>query len=147
MSSVTRFLRQIPQATTYYGFAAAPAFYEFVPEPANYVGNYPPGVVAEREVDLPAGAILRDMGKTIKATGGDVDPLVFNYYRQVQVLVPAGFTAASLIGGANGTTSGVIGAPATPSGYAPYYTLYVKVAVAGLGVAIADLYPIAGGQM
>lgn len=92
MSSVTRFIRQIPQATTYYNaatVAGAPSTYayEFVPSSSNYVGNYPNvfndstgGYVAPSSAALQAAInqaanaagnagnlVLRDMGKTIFA--------------------------------------------------------------------------------
>ena len=92
MSSVTRFLRQIPAGQSYYaqGAAAVPAStlanaaYVFVPTAANYVGNYPPGFVAPASTDASSNGviasmftgltalanqqvILRDMGKTIFA--------------------------------------------------------------------------------
>jgi hypothetical protein len=55
MSSVTRFIRQIPVSTTYYNaqglFTSTPSagtvvtgtVFEFVPSASNYVGNYPSG--------------------------------------------------------------------------------------------------------
>ena len=53
MSSVTRFIRQVPVSTTYYDsgsiVGAAGAIgnaYLFVPDASNYVGNYPPGYMA-----------------------------------------------------------------------------------------------------
>lgn len=94
MSSVTRFLRQIPVGQQYYGgLNATPgtaasniaaAAYVFVPTSANYVGNYPPGFVAPASTDTSSNGIitnmfvgltalagtqviLRDMGKTIYA--------------------------------------------------------------------------------
>ena len=92
MSSVTRFIRQVPVSTTYYsaiGVAGSPSSvaYEFVPSSSNYVGNYPAGYnnptggyVAPASPDLikaiadavnatpgnaGQGLLLRDMGKTI----------------------------------------------------------------------------------
>jgi hypothetical protein len=100
MSSVTRFIRQIPVSTTYYDAASIlnnqNNAFAFVPTPANYVGNYTPGVMyqatqastnqagkALQAAILAAIAgnggvgalvgnaanflVLRDMGKTIKA--------------------------------------------------------------------------------
>jgi hypothetical protein len=95
MSSVTRFIRQIPVSTTYYDAAAvvtaaaSPAsqitIYEFYNDGSNYVGNYPPGYVLPASnalctqivaassvggVATPQGLVLRDMGKTIYASYG-----------------------------------------------------------------------------
>ena len=92
MSSVTRFIRQVPVSTTYYsalGVIGTPGavVFEFVPSSSNYVGNYPAGYnnptggyVAPASAALQAailqavnavpgnagqGLLLRDMGKTI----------------------------------------------------------------------------------
>jgi hypothetical protein len=99
MSSVTRFIRQIPQSTTYYNAAGlitgsltagASGIYEFIPSSSNYVGNYPNGFndtsggfvapcgqnlasalnQAYSTTTLGAGLVLRDMGKTIFAPIG-----------------------------------------------------------------------------
>jgi hypothetical protein len=95
MSSVTRFIRQVPVSTTYYsansiiGGPFSPGAnitnaYQFIPDGSNYVGNYPPGFMTQASPGsgVPAGValynainelgnnpalILRDMGKTIKA--------------------------------------------------------------------------------
>jgi hypothetical protein len=161
MSSVTRFIRQVPLSTTYYNVSSAilagNGVYEFVPTSANYVGNYPPGYMttasaALQNALLVAGSattlILRDMGKTIYAplnslTGDS------GYYRQVQLLKPTAITAAQgFIGGTSGNTFGVLGAPNTPDQYTNYFTFYIAVPVAGvLGGVLSGLTPIAGGQM
>ncbi len=97
MSSVTRFLRQIPAGQQYYagltvagsataltGATLATAAYVFVPTSANYVGNYPPGFVIPASQDASSNGVLnalttglanttivlRDMGKTIYAPSG-----------------------------------------------------------------------------
>jgi hypothetical protein len=94
MSSVTRFIRQIPTGQQYYpqytltvtGSELADAAYIFFPDTGNYVGNYPPGyvVAAVDEAGSIYGSlvalqqtvmggltqqsiVLRDMGKTIFA--------------------------------------------------------------------------------
>jgi len=161
MSSVTRFIRQIPQSTTYYnvsaGILAGTGVYEFVPTSANYVGNYPPGYMQAASAALIAALgtagtagtlILRDMGKTIFA-GDAVTPSNFGYYRQVQLLKPSAITAAQgFIGGPAGNTFGVLGAENTPDAFTDYMTFYIAVPVAGvLGGVLSGLTPIAGGQM
>jgi hypothetical protein len=167
MSSVSRFIRQVPLSTTYYNAATVIAnpttmVFEFVPTSANYVGNYPPGYVQTAPAALQAalnqainaaGAagnlILRDMGKTIFAP---VASLTGNagYFRQVQLLLPAQITAAQgFIGGTSGTTFGVLGAAGTPDVYTDYLTFYIPVTVAGVtgSNVITQAFALAGGQM
>ena len=172
MSSVTRFIRQVPVSTTYYDAAnAAAVAYAFVATPDNYVGNYPPGVVqlassglagspgaslagalsAAITFNTAAGVILRDMGKTIYAAIADTAstpavalPAQFGYFREVQLIAPkaVGLVSNTLIGGVTGSTFGVIG----PS--PDYLTFYIPVTVAGVRVpASANVNVIAGGQM
>jgi hypothetical protein len=99
MSSVTRFIRQIPTGQQYYPqytasvTALANAAYTFVADQGNYVGNYPPGYVVPLDpaasnnttqalydalvtaASGPQGGqqsiVLRDMGKTIFAKVAD----------------------------------------------------------------------------
>lgn len=161
MSSVTRFIRQVPLSTTYYNVSSAilagTGVYEFVPTAANYVGNYPPGYMITASAALQAALatagttstlVLRDMGKTIFAP---VSSLTGDsgYFRQVQLLKPSAVTAAQgFIGGTAGNTFGVLGAENTPDAYTDYMTFYIAVPVAGvLGGTLSGLYPIAGGQM
>lgn len=161
MSSVTRFIRQIPVSTTYYNVSSAVLagtnVYEFVPTAANYVGNYPPGYMQTASAALinalgTAGSttdlILRDMGKTIFAPVGSSSGNS-GYFRQVQLLKPSAITAAQgFIGGTAGQTFGVLGAEGTPDAYTDYMTFYIAVPVAGvLGGVLSGLTPIAGGQM
>jgi hypothetical protein len=96
MSSVTRFIRQVPVSTTYYDAAnivneaatASANAYAFLPRADNYVGNYPPGVMQLASTGLNSlslalngeivaafatysdNLILRDLGKTIYAEIG-----------------------------------------------------------------------------
>jgi hypothetical protein len=161
MSSVTRFIRQVPLATTYYNVSSAilagTGVYEFVPTSANYVGNYPPGYMQVASAALIANLaqagtssnlVLRDMGKTITAPtvslAGDV-----GYFRQVQLLKPSAITAAQgFIGGASGNRFGVLGDASIPNAYTDFMTFYIAVPVAGvLGGVLSGLTPIAGGQM
>lgn len=167
MSSVSRFIRQVPLSTTYYNAAtvlgaSSTMVFEFVPTSANYVGNYPPGYVQTAPAALQAslaqavnaaGAagnlILRDMGKTIFAP---VASLTGNagYFRQVQLLLPAQITAAQgFIGGTSGSTFGVLGAAGTPDVYTDYLTFYIPVTVAGVTGTnvITNAWASAGGQM
>lgn len=118
MSSVTRFIRQIPLSTTYYsavGVVADPGsyVYEFYPSSSNFVGNYPSGynnptggyveavtnggrlytaIQQAASVEGADALVLRDMGKTIFApidTGSGVSATSsWGYFRQVQLLRP-----------------------------------------------------------
>ncbi|NBY39658.1 MAG: hypothetical protein EBQ66_01790 [Flavobacteriia bacterium] len=165
MSSVTRFIRQVPNSTAYYtvnaSVLAGTNLYEFQPTAANYVGNYPPGfmvvasgVAADVACLATAGTaltlVLRDMGKTIYAqitnSSGDA-----GWFRQVQVLKPTGITAAQgFIGGTSGQNFGVLGAASVPNGNTDYFTFYVAVPVAGVlpaAFVTGALSPIAGGQL
>ena len=95
----------------------------------------------------PATMVLRDMGKTIKAStassianaqAGTVNANSEGFYREYQVLTPAAGVDP---------TFGVRGDQSTPSTYAPYFTVYLPTTVAGSGSFTAGLTPIAGGQM
>ena len=149
MSSVTRFLRQIPVSTTYYTITAATpnnVFYELTPAP-NSSGNYAnetegyvtltTKAVAIAQLVLAGGNnqyLLRDMGKTIKATvSGQTVP---NFFREVQVLNPT--TYASTFGVAGPDYNNV----------SAYFTFYVPVAMPGFssGLAPVAMTPVAGGQ-
>jgi hypothetical protein len=171
MSSVTRFLRQIPVSTTYYQVPSTVTaattsfpFYEFVPTAANYVGNYPPGSMVQiTSANTPAVAtaiqnavsnagtstalVLRDMGKTIFAP--NAAGTSFGYYRQVQLLNPSAISSTQgFIGGPLGQTFGVLGGQNSPDANTDYFTLYVPVTVGGiLGAGTTTFVPIAGGQM
>jgi hypothetical protein len=161
MSSVTRFIRQIPLATTYYNVSAAvlagTGVYEFVPTAANYVGNYPPGYMQTASAALQAALatagtssdlVLRDMGKTLFAPVGSLSGNA-GYFRQVQLLKPSAITAAQgFIGGTAGNRFGVLGDANTPDAYTDFMTFYIAVPVSGvLGGTLSGLFPIAGGQM
>ena len=153
MTSVTRFLRQIPTGQTLYDVpnlnTIASAAWEFIPTSSNYVGNYPPGVI------VPASAIvklsiqnaadglisqtpiIRDMGKTIYApiatSPTNLTPIgVSQYFRQIQVLVPQDInTNQGFIGGTAGSVFGVIGGSHPGSSY---LTVYVPTSVGGEGL-------------
>ena len=158
MSSVTRFLRQIPTGQTLYNASlvdVAAAAYTFVPTSGNYVGNYPPGYVAVASAGVknailtaanPAGGVLpvvRDMGKTIFApisADAGVTSTTGAYFRQIQVLVPQDISSTQgFIGGVGGNTFGVAGTAPT------YLTVYVRTTIGGAGVPSGINTPL--GQM
>jgi len=153
MSSVTRFTRQIAQGNTYYlatGILTGSFtyVYELVPGAANVVGNYPSASAGSYmqnasaalqaalnqllNVNAAATLLLRDMGKTIQApVGNTTGPTAF--FRMVQVINPGAISyTQGVIGGASGTTFGVLGAVSTPDAYTNYLTFYIPVAVAGV---------------
>jgi hypothetical protein len=145
MSSVTRFLRQIPTGLQYANAPDTSAVFEFVPTAGNYVGNYPPGYMQTASAALAAavnyyknlpGSLVRDMGKTIFAPIGSATGATAAYFRQFQLLVTGPInTTQGFIGGPAGSTFGVVGAPATPDAYTNYMTFYVPVVVGGVGNA------------
>jgi hypothetical protein len=160
MSSVTRFIRQVPVSTTYYNAVAvlgatSTMVFELVPSASNIVANYPPGYVKAAGPELiaaladavtahtAANLVLRDMGKTIYAqygTGLASDPSA--YFRQVQLLRPSGISASA-------QAFGVLGGQNIPDAYTDFLTFYIPVAVAGVkGPQVnTQAFAIAGGQM
>ena len=160
MSSVTRFIRQIPQSNTYYSaavIATTPGTYcyEFNPSANNVVGNYPPGYMTAANAALQgsiagavtaAGAagnlIIRDMGKTVQAPVGSLTGSV-GFFRQVQLLLPSALTAAQgYNGGSAGNTFGVSGI-----NYLTFYVPVVVLGIAGVAAATAQDLVRAGGAM
>lgn len=155
MSSVTRFLRQIPTGLELYGNNSlaqiAASALEFIPGSGNYVGNYPPGFIIPAQAATVAAItnaaagltqqlpIVRDMGKTIFAqvatslanaqagTGNGT----FGYFRQIQVLLPQPITLSQgFLGGLSGSVFGVVGG--SPTTTAQYLTIYVPTSAAGV---------------
>lgn len=161
MSSVTRFIRQVPVSTTYYNAvtilgATSTMVFELVPSASNIVANYPPGYVQAASAALQASLseavaahtaanlVLRDMGKTIFAPVGSLSG-DSAYFRQVQLIRPTGITAAQGFSG----SFGVLGAQNSPDAYTDFLTFYIPVAVAGVkGPQVnTQAFAIAGGQM
>ncbi len=158
MSSVTRFIRQVPVSTTYYNAVAvlgatSTMVFELVPSASNIVANYPPGYVQTASAALiaaladavtahtAANLVLRDMGKTIYAPIGSLTG-DSGYFRQVQLLRPSAISAAA-------QSFGVLGGQNIPDAYTDFLTFYIPVAVAGVkGVSVnTQAFAIAGGQM
>ena len=167
MSSVTRFIRQVPTSNPVYTAvdlaAIAASALEFVPTSSNYVGNYPPGYV----IPAPAATVqaitfasagytqtrplVRDMGKTIFAqtatnltnAQAGTGTGSWGYFRQVQVLVPQAITTTqNFIGGTSGSTFGVVGG--SPDAYSSYLTVYLPTSVAGVYL-LQGVTPLAQG--
>jgi hypothetical protein len=161
MSSVTRFIRQIPASASHLNAATVVAdvanrVFELVPSATNVVGNYPPGHMQAASAALQAAVaaaganvVLRDMGKTILAPVGSASGNQ-GFFRQVQLIAPAALSASQgFNGGSAGSTFGVLGAANVPDAYTDYLTFYIPVSVAGVnyGPVGVNAYPLAGGQM
>ena len=148
MSSVTRFIRQVPLSTTYYSvpsgmIAAGTGAFELVGSPlGNYAdsGVYMGAASGQLAASLAtAGAagnlVLRDMGKTIRCPYGSLGGAIAAF-RQVQLLAPIAAAGLSL-GGVN-----------TPSANTDFLTFYIPAVVAGASpVAPSLATPIVGGQL
>lgn len=169
MSSVTRFLRQVPTGVGLVNPSSLISnALDFVPASGNYVGNYPPGLMVpasetglatvlseNNDVELPGFSVIRDMGKTVlcpyAATVG-ATPQNVAYFRQYQLLRVNPISATQgFLGGVNGSNFGVVGpSAATVPGTSTYATFYLPTVVAGvLGSpsTLADVNVNAGLQM
>ena len=159
MSSVTRFLRQIPTGLTYVNPSTLISVaLDFVPTAGNYVGNYPPGYMATAATtglsNILAGvggqALVRDMGKTIFAPYASVAGNL-GFFREYQLLSVTPITPAQgFLGGVTGNTFGVVGpSSATVPGTSTFATFYLPVAIAGVGspATLPVINAQAGGQM
>lgn len=152
MSSVQRFIRQIPAQTQYYSAASVVGtsgnVYELVPAAGNVVGNYPPGTMSVASGALQtainaqgaaAAVALRDMGKTVRAAL-TANTAQVGFFRQVQLVVPAAIT--SYIGGASASSFGVVGVPAPGTdAYTNYLTFYIPIVALGASVNMAANMP------
>ena len=149
MSSVQSFLRQRVTGSTIlpYTTGTSETYFSFVAGPGNYVGNYPPGTMQDSSSSIPllpgfpsggTGVVLRDMGKTIKAsvsTAAGVSPALLGtpgFFRQVQIIVPS-IVASPL----SQTNNGVIGSlpgtlPTGNAGDGGYATFYIPIIVGGV---------------
>ena len=155
MSSVQRFIRQIPAQTQYYSAATviasvATTAYELVPAAGNVVGNYPPGTMTAASAGsgvglailqaanaLPTSLVLRDMGKTVRAAL-TANTAQVGFFRQVQLIAPAAIT--SYIGGASASSFGVLGSPAPGvDAYTSFQTFYIPIIALGASVNVAGL--------
>jgi hypothetical protein len=150
MSSVQSFLRQRQTGQT---MLSGPnttntlTYFSFVASPGNYVGNYTPGVMVDATANVAGllntygvtGApVLRDMGKTIKATvvtSGNVPNTTATpgFFREVQVLVPSTvqFPTSSTNNGVIGQLPGSLPS-AGNAGDAGYATFYIPIVVGGV---------------
>jgi hypothetical protein len=154
MSSCQSFLRQRVVGTTTLS-APANGYYVLVAGGGNYVGNYPsataaapPSYMVASSPAIPVGAVLRDMGKTIKCgisadSGATVGAAGF--FREVQVLSFPGGVAANAAFGIGAGVQGS-GAPyqlpaALNAGDAGYNTYYIPIQVGGVVPATSGTNP------
>ena len=72
-----------------------------------------------------AGALFKDMGKTIVSSG--------SFFRKVQLVVPQGAGAANQTGAGSFSTFGV-GGPAVGTGVPDFFTGYIKLGFEGQGL-------------
>jgi hypothetical protein len=174
MSSVTRFLRQIPTGlSTYSPTDVTSNLYVLIPGSGNYVGNYanaPAGVnpgymvaianVSGAAVFGNAPFVVRDMGKTTLAlvsaagNGTDLATSTPGYFRAVQVLSPTGVALPTSVTsfGVQGQVPGTF--PAGNAGDMGYNTFYVPISVGGVVAASASglvtpsvAAPVLAGQL
>ena len=171
MTSVQKFIRQINVPNSLFPPVVSGAYYNFVAGSGNYVGNYPPGYMVAYSGVPPAaqaaGAVLRDMGKTIKCPVGAVISSVLTfgtegYFREVQVINPepvASATASSAFG-IGFEASGANTLPQSGNvGDTGYNTFYIPIVIGGVvastpgssnpatAIALPSAYPPFGGQM
>jgi hypothetical protein len=146
MSSVQSFLRQrVTGSTLVPGPAPATALTYFVlqADASNYVGNYPPGVMIDASAQVATlvalagnggstapAPVLRDMGKTIKATFGLTGTPGF--FRAVQIISPSGVAFPTSVSnyGVIGSAPGLL--PAGNAGDDGYATYYIPIVVGGV---------------
>ena len=137
-------------------------YFSFVAAAGNYVGNYPPGYMMDvtanvaglvNNVGVAANPVLRDMGKTIKASVLSGQNLgTPGFFREVQVLIPTTVASATA-----STNNGVIGqlpgqlpvvGNAGDAGYATFYIpIVMDGVVASNAAATAPLAVSAAGLM
>ena len=151
MSSCQSFLRQRVTGSTILPAVLSTDLYVFVAGPGNYVGNYPPGAMvpaATAGAVLPSliSTVLRDMGKTIKASVASSAAITVvgttfgtpGFFREVQLLLPSTVATpltASPFGvgiGAAGAAYGAQTYPAGNAGDAGYGTFYIPIVVGGV---------------
>lgn len=160
MTSVQKFLRQRHVPNTILPAPENPCYYVFVAGSGNYVGNYPPGYM-ELAAALPVpaqGALIRDMGKTIKAPISADSGSTFGtsgFFREVQVLdqaamsVPTPTSSVTFGVGTNSNVAKSINAAGNAGDFG-YGTYYIPIVVEGTLASTAVLpttYLPLGGQM
>lgn len=159
MTSVQKFLRQRYVPNTILQAPTNECYYVFVPTAGNYVGNYPPGYVSLAAINpVPdQGALIRDMGKTIKCPIS-ADGVTFGssgFFREVQVLDQAAMTVATATSsvtfgvGTNSAAAQTLPSAGNPGdrGYGTYYIPIVIEGTLASGAVLPTTYLPLGGQM
>jgi len=173
MSSVTRFIRQLPVGLQYASLPTSAAnLFELVLPSSNVVGNYPGGVppggmvastnapalAAYLNVDggpYTGGApnpnfVMRDMGKTVLAVTYDTEENALSGTVNVNTVAARHFRQFQILNplASNpGGAFGVSGGPTIPNSYTDYVTVYIPVTVLGNAVAPLGVSVVPGGQM
>jgi hypothetical protein len=163
MTSAHKMLRQRDQATSILkaltiteSEESVSNYWYLVPTSGNYVGNYAPGYMMPVPASqIPAGTLVRDMGKTIQAPTYYYFGFTSGFFRAVQLITPDRAVSAT-----GNTTFGVYGnAPRSlrpgnvgDMGYRTYYTPIVLNGTLSaydgiIGTTPATPYPLLGGQM
>jgi len=143
MSSVQSFLKQRTAGAHLYTYSATD-LYVLVAGSGNVVGNYANDVgfmvtlaqaaanAGMTGIPAPTPVIIRDMGKTVKATvsssvSSTTSTAVAGYFRQVQCLTP---TVTSLTFGVNGQAAGTFPS-AGNTGDKGFNSYYVPIMIGG----------------
>jgi hypothetical protein len=164
MSSVQSFLRQRVTGSTLLAGpspATPDSYFVLQADASNYVGNYPPGVMIDASAQVvalvaiagnggstPPAPVLRDMGKTIKATVGLTGKPGF--FRAVQIISPSNVASATAQSnyGVIGSSAGFLPAGnAGDDGYATYYIPIVVGGVVASGVTLSTAGVKLGEQL
>jgi hypothetical protein len=160
MTSIHKMVRQRDQATSILPSIDLEipqnGFWYLVSTSGNYVGNYPPGYMMRvPSSQIPPGTLMRDMGKTIKASTSPGYGSTPGFFRAVQLITPDAAVSAT-----GKTTFGIYGN--VPRSLRPgnigdmgYRTYYIPIVVDGILGSINILldlqpitpYPPVGGQM
>ena len=149
MPSIGSYTRQIPTGLAFYApDPDAGDYFELVPTDSynpNYAGVMTP-LAGDALTQLTAylnasggggnGVVMRDMGKTVRAPSAAA-PTVLNFYREYQILKPAGVTAFGIQGSSTG-----------PSANSSWVTVYLPSLITGAQAAtLRSVNPVAGGQL
>jgi hypothetical protein len=149
MTSVLKIQRQRDLATTFLQAPKGAAYFYFVPNIGNNIGNYPPGYMLPINIVPPPGTLIRDMGKTIIAPVSFSPTAAPGFFRAVQWINPTVAVSGNTfgIGGSapRSLTAGNIG----DMGYRTYYVaVIVDGTIASIdGNIVAIPYAPLSGQM
>lgn len=166
MTSVHKMLRQRDQATSILPSIDLEipqnGFWYLVPISGNYVGNYPPGYMMRvPSSQIPPGTLIRDMGKTIKASARSSVGSTPGFFRAVQLITPDAATGKTTFGIYGNMPRSLRPGNIGDMGYRTYYIPIVVNETIG-SISVRDEfsdsvivspilpispYPLLGGQM